>query len=97
MRCGDATQHDVKQLRRENEELKQLVGDLSLEVYRLKTTAIPMPRTPPIPTDVRCREGDDPSQSSLVSSCPQAQDPQRSGHRQEHPPPVAQAKGPTTT
>ena len=44
MRCGDATQHDVKQLRRENEELKQLVGDLSLEVYRLKTTAIPMPQ-----------------------------------------------------
>ncbi len=39
----DATQHEVKQLRRETEELKQLVGDLSLEVYRLKKTAIPMP------------------------------------------------------
>ncbi len=39
----DATQHEVKQLRRENEELKQLVGDLSLEAYRLKKTAIPMP------------------------------------------------------
>ncbi len=39
----DATQQEVQQLRRENEELKQLVGDLSLEVYRLKKTAIPMP------------------------------------------------------
>ncbi len=39
----DATQREVKQLRQENEELKQLVGDLSLEVYRLKKTAIPMP------------------------------------------------------
>ncbi len=39
----DATQHEVQQLRRENAELKQLVGDLSLEVYRLKETAIPMP------------------------------------------------------
>lgn len=39
----DATQREVQQLRRENEELKQLVGDLSLEVYRLKKTAIPMP------------------------------------------------------
>ncbi len=39
----DAAQHEVKQLRRENAELKQLVGDLSLEVYRLNKTAIPMP------------------------------------------------------
>ncbi len=39
----DATQREVQQLRRENEELKQLVGDLSLEVYRLKKTTIPMP------------------------------------------------------
>ncbi len=39
----DATQREVQQLRRENEELKQLVGDLSLEVYRLKKTSIPMP------------------------------------------------------
>ena len=38
----DATQREVQQLRRENEELKQLVGDLSLEVYRLKKTAIPL-------------------------------------------------------
>ena len=39
----DATQREVQQLRRENAELKQLVGDLSLEVYRIKKTAIPMP------------------------------------------------------
>ena len=40
----DATQREVLQLRRENEELKQLVGDLSLEAYRLKKTAIPIPQ-----------------------------------------------------
>ncbi len=38
----DATGQEIQQLRRENEELKQLVADLSLEVYRLKKTAIPM-------------------------------------------------------
>lgn len=40
----DATRQEVQQLKRENAELKQLVGNLSLEVYRLKKTAIPMPR-----------------------------------------------------
>ena len=40
----DATRQEVQHLKRENEELKQLVGDLSLEAYRLKTTAIPMPQ-----------------------------------------------------
>ena len=39
----DATQQEVHQLRRENVELKQLVADLSLEGYRLKKTAIPIP------------------------------------------------------
>ena len=39
----NATQQEVLQLKRENEELKQLVADLSLEAYRLKKTAIPMP------------------------------------------------------
>ena len=33
----DATQHEVQ-------ALKQLVADLSLEAYRLKETAIPMPQ-----------------------------------------------------
>jgi len=40
----DATGQEIQQLRRENEDLKQLVADLSLEVYRLKKTAIPMPQ-----------------------------------------------------
>ena len=39
----DATQQEVQALRRGNVELKQLVADLSLEVYRLKKTSIPMP------------------------------------------------------
>jgi transposase len=39
----DATQQEVEQLKRENGELKQLVAELSLEAYRLKKTAIPMP------------------------------------------------------
>ena len=39
----DATRQEIQQLRRENNELKQLVADLSLEAYRLKKTAIPMP------------------------------------------------------
>ncbi len=40
----DATQQEVHQLKRENVELKQLVAELSLEGYRLKKTAIPMPQ-----------------------------------------------------
>ena len=40
----DATRDEVHQLKRENGELKHLVADLSLEVYRLKKTAIPMPQ-----------------------------------------------------
>ena len=39
----DATQQEVQQLKRENGELKQLVAELSLEGYRLKKTAIPIP------------------------------------------------------
>ena len=38
----DATQQEVQALRRENVELKQLVGELSLEGHRLKKTAIPI-------------------------------------------------------
>ena len=40
----DATQHEVGQLKRENGELKELVADVSLEAYRLKKTAIPVPQ-----------------------------------------------------
>ena len=43
----DATRQQVEQLKRENGELKQLVADLSLEAYRLKKTAIPMPHDAP--------------------------------------------------
>ena len=39
----DATRQEIEQLKRENGELKQLVADLSLQVHRLKKTAIPMP------------------------------------------------------
>ena len=38
----DATRQEFGELRRENEELKQLVGEISLQVSRLKKTAIPM-------------------------------------------------------
>ena len=38
----DATRQEIEQIKRENVELKHLVADLSLEVYRLKKTAIPL-------------------------------------------------------
>ena len=38
----DATRQEIHQLKRENGELKQLVGELSLEAHRLKKTAIRM-------------------------------------------------------
>ena len=38
----DATRQEIQALKRENGELKQLVADLSLDVYRLKKTFIPM-------------------------------------------------------
>ena len=37
----DATRQEINELKRENVELKQLVADLMLDVYRLKKTAIP--------------------------------------------------------
>ena len=40
----DATRQEIQDLKRENGELKQLVAELSLEVYRLNKTAIPMPQ-----------------------------------------------------
>ena len=40
----DATRQEIQDLKRENGELKQLVAELSLKVYRLKKTAIPMPQ-----------------------------------------------------
>ena len=38
----DATRQEIEQIKRENAELKHVVADLSLEVYRLKKTAIPL-------------------------------------------------------
>ena len=38
----DATRQEINELKRENTDLKHLVADLSLEVYRLKKTAIPL-------------------------------------------------------
>ena len=38
----DATREEINQLKRENGELQHLVAELSLKVYRLKKTAIPM-------------------------------------------------------
>jgi transposase len=38
----DATRQEIEQIKRENAELKHLVADLSLEVYRLKKTALPL-------------------------------------------------------
>ena len=40
----DATRQEIQALKRENGELKQLVAELSLEAYRLKKTAVPMPQ-----------------------------------------------------
>jgi cell division protein FtsB len=37
----DATRQEIESLKRENQNLKQLVADLSLEVHRYKKTAIP--------------------------------------------------------
>jgi transposase len=37
----DATRQEINELKRENTDLKQLVADLSLDVYRLKKTTIP--------------------------------------------------------
>ncbi len=37
----DATQQEIEQLKRENSELMQLVGELSLELHRFKKTSLP--------------------------------------------------------
>ncbi len=38
----DATRQEIEQIKRESTNLKHLVADLSLDVYRLKKTAIPL-------------------------------------------------------
>ena len=37
----DATRSEVQQLQRENSDLKQLIAEVSLDVFRLKKTALP--------------------------------------------------------
>ncbi len=37
----DATRQEIEQLKRDNSELKQLVGELSLDLHRVKKTALP--------------------------------------------------------
>ena len=37
----DATRQEIERVKRESNDLKQLVAELSLEVHRLKKTAIP--------------------------------------------------------
>ena len=75
----DATRQEIHDLKRENGELKQLVAELSLEGYRLKTRPSRCLRTPPVPADERRGEGRGTYQSSLVCA-PQARGPQRAGH-----------------
>ena len=36
------TRQEINEIKRESTDLKHLVADLSLEVYRLKKTAIPL-------------------------------------------------------
>ena len=38
----DATRQEIDRIKRESTDLKHLVADLSLDVYRLKKTAIPL-------------------------------------------------------
>ena len=38
----DATRQEIEQIKRESTDLKHLVADLSLEVYRLEKTAVPL-------------------------------------------------------
>ena len=49
----DATRQEIQDLKRENGELKQLVAELSPEVYRLKKRPYQCPRTASVPADER--------------------------------------------
>ena len=50
----DATRQELQALKRENCELKQLVAELSLEVYRLKKRPSRCPGTASVPAHERC-------------------------------------------
>ena len=62
----DATREEVHQLKRENGELKQLVADLSLEVYRLKKRPYQCLRAPAVSADERRREGGGAGQGGFI-------------------------------
>ena len=64
----DATRQEVHQLKRENGELEQLVADMSLEGYRLKTWPYQCLRAPTVSADERRGEGGGADHGSLVSS-----------------------------
>ena len=49
----DATGQEIQQLRRDNDELKQLVADLSLEVCRIKKRLSQCLPTTSVPTHGR--------------------------------------------
>ena len=49
----DATRQEIQDLKRENGELRQLVAELSLEVYRLKKRLYRCLRPVSVPTDER--------------------------------------------
>ena len=69
----DATQQEVHQRKRENVELKQLVAECS---WRGPSQNSPSrrPRTPPVPTDERRREGGGAGQGGFLRS-PKTQGP----------------------
>ena len=72
----DATQREVQQLRRENEELKQLVGISLWRCTASKKRPSQCPTTPPVSKGERHGEGGDAGQGGLIPS-PQTQGPQR--------------------
>ena len=80
-RVRAATRQEIRDLNWENGELKQLVADLSLEVYRLKKRPSRCHTTSPVPADERLGEGRGTDQGSLVSAS-QVKGPQRAVHSQ---------------
>ena len=53
----DATRQEIEQIKRENTDLKHLVADLSLEVYRLKKRLFLYWRTTTVPANEYYRQG----------------------------------------
>jgi hypothetical protein len=64
----DATRQGIQVFKWENGELRQLVAHLSLEVYSLRKTAIPMPHDVSGTGDERCGQVTCTIQGGLVSS-----------------------------